>query len=286
MEIKYESKYYPEKLRNIKNPPQKIYVLGNADILNNFGIAIIGSRSCSTYGEKMTKFFAKNLNKYNINIISGMAIGIDKYAHLETIKENGVTIAVLPSGFNKIYPKENKFLVDKIIDSGGAVISEYDREVTATSKSFIERNRIVSGISDGVLIVEGGYRSGTAVTARIAKEQKKKIFCVPSSLENPKGLVPNKLINEGAILVRDEQDIIKSFSDNIIQKRKNIENEIKVDKDKLPIYYILVEEMDINELVKKSELNIEEVNYQLMILELNNKIEQLPGKRYRRKIYE
>lgn len=277
MEIKYESKYYPEKLRKIENPPKKINVLGNIDIINDFGIAIVGSRNCSQYGEKMTKIFTRRLSEYNINIISGMAVGIDKYAHLETIKENGVTIAVLPSGFNNIYPSENKYLVDKIIDSGGVVISEYDEDFVATSKSFIERNRIVSGISEGILIIEGGYRSGTAVTARIAKKQNKKIFCVPSSLDNPKGLVPNKLIHNGEILVRDENDILKEFDNYSIKKRKKSSN-----KRELPIYYLLNDEMDINEIVKKSGLKIEEVNYQLMILELNNKIEKLPGKIYRR----
>lgn len=280
MKIKYESKYYPEKLRNIKNPPKEINVCGNVDILNDFGIAIIGSRSCSSYGEKMTKLFVQKICEYNINIISGMAIGIDKYAHLETIKQDGITIAVLPSGINRIYPSENKYIVDKIIDSGGAIISEYCDDFVATSKSFIERNRIVSGISNGVLIVEGGYRSGTAVTARIAKEQKRKIFCVPSSLDNPKGLVPNKLIHEGEILVRDENDILKEFDNIFIKKTKKNLNQ--KEKEKLPIYYLLDDEMDINEIVKISGLKIEDINYQLMMLELNNEIEELPGKIYRR----
>ena len=211
MEVEYSSKYFPKKLRNIKNFPQKIYVLGNIEIINNFGIAIIGSRSCSTYGEKMAKLFAQRLSKYKINIISGMARGVDKYAHLATIENKGSTIAVLPSGFNKIYPKENEYIVNKILDAGGAVISEYEPDEMVKSKNFIERNRIVSALSDGILIIEGGYRSGTAVTARIAKEQNKKIFCVPSSLENPKGLVPNKLIHEGAAHVRNEEDIIENF---------------------------------------------------------------------------
>ncbi len=280
MEIEFESEYYPKKLRNIYNPPKKINVLGNIDILNNFGIAIIGSRNCSNYGEKMSKIFSKKLCEYNINIISGMAIGIDKFVHLETIKENGVTIAVLPSGFNNIYPSENKYIVDKIINSGGAVISEYNENFVATSKSFIERNRIVSGISEGILIVEGGYRSGTSVTAKIAKKQNKKIFCIPSSLDNPKGLVPNKLIHDGEILVRDEKDILKEFNNNSFKKRKKSLSKTSIEE--LPIYYLLNKDMDINEIVKKSGLKIEEVNYQLMILELDNKIEELPGKIYRR----
>lgn len=282
MKVEYDSEYFPKKLRKIKNYPKRIYVLGNLKILNNFGIAIIGSRNCSTYGEKMAKLFAKKLSKYKINIISGMAIGIDKYAHVSAIEKNGSTIAVLPSGFNKIYPKENEYIVDKIIKSGGAVISEYEPDEVVKSKNFIERNRIVSALSDGILIIEGGYRSGTSVTARIGKEQNKKIFCVPSSLENPKGIVPNKLIHEGAILVRNEEDIIENYNDIEKIENKNYEKTNYSNEKEFSIMKFLDEEIIIDEIVKKSNLKIEEVNYQLTMLQLMNKVEQLPGKRYRR----
>lgn len=296
MKIDYNSCYFPEKLRSIKNPPKKLYVLGNVEILNNLGIAIVGSRSCTTYGEKMAKIFTKKLTKYNINIISGLAIGIDKYAHQTTIENQGKTIAVLPSGFNNIYPKEHKYLIDKILETGGAVISEYEPETKVQSKNFLKRNRIVSGLSDGILIIEGGYRSGTSVTAKIAKQQEKKVFCIPSSLENPKGLIPNTLIHDGAILVRDEQDIINCYENvelRASQKddplgdefiKDELSKNIKSGFCNLLVYQLLENEMEINEIVKKSKLKIEEVNYQLLLLELNNEIEQLPGKRYRRKI--
>lgn len=282
MKLEYNSKFYPEKLRKIENPPKQIFAMGNIQILNDMGIAIIGSRNCSTYGARMAKMFTKKLNQYNINIISGMALGIDKYAHLTTIEERGKTIAVLPCGFNHVYPKENIFLIDKIINSNGCIISEYNPEEKATSKKFLERNRIVSGISDGVLIVEGGYRSGTSVTAKLAKEQNKKVFCVPSSLENPKGLIPNKLIKEGAILVRDEKDIIYYYENIETKKIEELENK-NVSKEFIDLYNIINDEIYIDDIVRKSNLKIEEVNYQLIMLELEGIIEQLPGKRYRRK---
>ena len=282
MKIDINNEYYPEKLRKIKNPPQKLHILGNIEIINNFGIAIIGSRNCTTYGERMTKIFTKKLNKYNLNIISGMALGIDKYAHLTTIEECGTTIAVLPSGFNNIYPKENIFLVDKILSSGGTLISEYEPNETASSSKFLERNRIISGLSDGVLIVEGGYRSGTSVTARIAKEQYKKIFCVPSSLENSKGLVTNSLIRKGAILVRDEKDILENYEKIEYKKTKKDDEKTQIQNKKYKVLNILNGEMDINEIINKSNLKIDEVNYQLTILQLNNLIEQVEGNKYRR----
>lgn len=285
MKLSYDSKLYPKKLRNIKEPPSQIFAIGNVNVLNDFGIAIIGSRNCTTYGTKMTKIFTRDLVKYNINIISGLALGIDKCAHTSAIKEQGNTIAVLPCGFNNIYPKENEFLVDEIVNSGGCIITEYEEDVEANSKRFLERNRIISGISDGILIVEGGYRSGTSVTAKIAKNQDKKIFCVPSSLENPKGLVPNRLIKEGAILVRNEKDIVDNYN-GLVKKTKNnnnakvIRNDVKFNK----LYSILNNDgMYIDEIIIKSKLKIDEVNYQLIVLELNGYIEQLPGRKYRRR---
>lgn len=283
MKINYDSKYYPNKLRNISNPPKQIFAVGNIDILNSFSIAIIGSRNCTTYGVRMTKRFIKGLAKYNINTVSGLAVGIDKCVHVNTIEEKMCTIAVLPCGLNNIYPKEHKMLVKKIVASGGCVITEYENEISATSKQFLERNRIITGISDGVLIVEGGYRSGTSVTAKIAKKQSKKIFCIPSSLENPKGIVPNNLIKNGAILVIDETDIIKNYKGLEKQEKKKTKN-IICNNECNKIYSILNEEgMTIDEIVNKTKLKVAEVNYQLMILELDGCIEQLSGKRYRRR---
>ena len=134
----------------------------------------------------MCKTFTKKLVEYEFTIISGLAIGIDAIAHKTCIKYSGKTIAVLPCGFNNIYPKQNKELIDEILENRGLILTEYEKDVKAESKKFLERNRIVAGLGIGTLVIEAGYRSGTSVTARYTKNLNKPVFCVPSSLENYK----------------------------------------------------------------------------------------------------
>lgn len=166
-------------MKEIKNPPKTLWYDGDISLLNKNSIAIIGARKCTEYGEIWCEKFIKGLLKYNLIIVSGMANGIDSIAHKATLKYGGKTIAVLPSGLKNIYPKCNEDLYNQIIQSGGLVISEYEPSQKANSRYFIERNRIVSGISIGVLVIEAAYRSGTSITASIATTQGKKVFCIP-----------------------------------------------------------------------------------------------------------
>lgn len=236
MIIEYCDKLYPEQLKEIENPPSRLYALGNIKILENFGISVIGSRVYSQYGEKMCKIFTKNLVEHNINIISGLAIGIDSIAHKTCLEYLGKTIAVLPAGLDNIYPKENIKLARKILDKGGLLISEYEPNVIANSKKFLERNRIVAGLGKGTLVIEAGYRSGTRVTAKLTKQQNKPVFCIPSSLDNRKGISANELIQKGAKLVIKIDDILNYYTDikfnkKILEKQKfnvnNVSNELK-----------------------------------------------------------
>ena len=166
MRIEYSEELYPERLRDIKNPPSRLYVLGNIEILNDHAIAVVGSRHNTQYGERMCKKFTKNLVEYGINIISGLAIGIDTIAHETCLKNSGKTIAVLPCGLKNIYPKSNISLANKILENDGLLITEYEDDVKADSNKFKERNRIVAGLGIGTLVVEAGERSGTNITAR------------------------------------------------------------------------------------------------------------------------
>ncbi len=276
---------YPQKLKNIKDSPQQLYLEGNIQLLKKPSIAIIGSRACTKYGERMAQKFSKELGEYGIITISGLAKGIDTCAHLGNIEK---TIAVLPCGIKNIYPKENKKLYQKIIENKGLIITEYSEDIKADSNKFLERNRIVSGLSIGILVIEGGYRSGTSVTARLAEIQQKPIFCIPSSLENPKGITPNKLIKEGAHIVINVEDIIKEYPNLNLKK---IETPIKqmdieqISEEHKEIYDILDKEnvLHINEVCKKAKLNINEVSYKLMLLELEDKVISLPGNNYRKK---
>lgn len=192
--IMLEDKRYPDSLKHIKNPPKQLYLEGDTELLKSNIISIIGSRACSESGKKLAHQFAKELVNQNITIASGMAVGIDATAHQATLQAKGKTIAVLANGLKHIFPKENISLYKQILKEGGLIVTEYPPEVKVKSERFLERNRIVSGISMGILVVEAAYRSGTSVTARLAKEQGKKIFAIPHEVTNIHGVGTNRLI--------------------------------------------------------------------------------------------
>lgn len=283
MIIEYCSKLYPEKLRKIENPPSRLYVLGNEKILNDNAISVVGSRTNTKYGEKMCKLFTKGLVEYNINIISGLAIGIDEIAHKTCLENGGKTIAVIPSGLNNIYPTQNKKLAKEILNNGGILISEYEPNTEANSKKFLERNRIVAGLGLGTLVVEAGYRSGTRVTVKYTVEQGKKVFCIPSNLDNIKGKSTNELIRKGAILVTKVDEIIEEYKDIEFTKKEIVHKDIflNIPKELHNIYKILNEKpKDMNEIILLSGESVNEVNYKLMLLEMEGLIKELPGQRY------
>ena len=284
--IEYCSELYPEKLREISNPPSRLYALGNLDIINNYGIAVVGSRTNTQYGEKMCKTFTKNLVEYDLNIISGLAIGIDSIAHKTCLKNSGKTIAVLPCGFKNIYPEVNRPLAKEILDNGGLLVSEYEQNTKADSNKFIERNRIVAGLAIGTLVVEGGARSGTGITARQTMEQGKPVFSIPSSLENAKGKTTNDLIRKGSYLVRNIKDILNVYENIEFEKREKIKKDIYLDipQELLNVYKVINDKpQDVNEISMKTGLCVSEINYKTMLLEMENKILELPGQRFIRK---
>lgn len=281
--IEYASDLYPERLRYIEKPPTRLYVKGNVDILNEIGISVIGSRTNTLYGEKMCKTFVKKLSQYNINIISGLAVGIDGIAHKTCLKYSGKTIAVLPSGLNSIYPLVHQELAQEILKNGGAIVSEYEENVKADSIKFLERNRIVAGLGIGTLVIEGGSRSGTSVTAKYTKQNGNPVFCVPSSLENIKGKGTNELIQKGGILVTGVQDILNYYSELSFEERENIPKDILIDIPKeLRLVYKNISDkpQDVNEIANKTGLSIGEINYKTMLLQLDGKIKALPGQRF------
>lgn len=285
MKISKNDKLYPSILKHIKNPPKYLYCNGNINLLESPGIAIIGSRVCTNYGKRIAIEFSKGLSEYGITIVSGMAKGIDSFAHNGALEAGGNTIAVIPCGFNNIYPKENKDLYEKILENNGLIITEYEENEEADSKKFLERNRIVSGLTIGTLVIEGGYRSGTSITANLAKKQGKNVFCIPSNLESPKGITPNKLIKEGAFLVTEVEDIINKYPEMKFTKKKLKKVDENVKEEYKDIYNCLDYErtIHINEITKIVKLNISEVSYKLMMLELEDKIISLPGNNYKKK---
>lgn len=204
-------KFYPEKLKHIYDPPIVLYLKGDKNILNNLSLAIIGSRNCSFYGMQVAKDIAKNLSKYEINITSGLARGIDASAHIGSLSGNGKTVAVLGTGLDTIYPAENKELANKIIKTGGAIISEFIVGSAIKKTNFPKRNRIISGMSDGVLVVEAAKQSGTFITVDYALEQGKTVYAVPGNITSINSYGTNELIKDGAKMVTNLKDILEDF---------------------------------------------------------------------------
>ncbi len=177
--ITINDKKYPYNLRNIYDPPVVLYLVGNEKILNNSSIAIIGSRLCSNYGKIVAKQFAYNISKHNINIVSGLAKGIDTCAHIGAIEAGKPTIAVIGTGLDIIYPEENRKIYQDIVKTNGTIITEYVVGTKPDKMNFPARNRIISGLSAGVLVVEASKKSGTFITTDFALEQGKNIYAIP-----------------------------------------------------------------------------------------------------------
>lgn len=283
--ITIDDNRYPSQLKGIKNPPKQLYINGDVALLKTNIISIIGSRACSENGIELTRKFSKELVYQGITIASGMAIGIDTIAHQTTLQEKGKTIAVLGNGLKHIFPKENEELYEQIIKNGGLVITEYPPEEKAKSKNFLERNRIVSGLALGILVVEAAYRSGTSVTAKLAKEQGKKVFALPHEVNDLHGVGTNRLIQEGSKIVTCTEDMIKEFPFlhyKIPPKEKEtktyIAKKICKNEEYNDIYSLIRENpISLNEIYQKSRKNITEINHILFMLELDGYIEKVVG---------
>lgn len=204
--ININEREYPQVLKEIYDPPISLYVKGNIEKLNNKNIGIVGCRECTTYGKKSAEYFAYNLSKQNINIVSGLAKGIDSYAHLGSLN-TGNTIAVLGNGLDIIYPKENLELANEIIKKGGTIISEYPCGTKPDKMKFPARNRIISGISSGIIVIEAKEKSGTLITVDFALEQGRDVFVVPGNINSINSVGTNDLIKQGARLVTTYEDI-------------------------------------------------------------------------------
>ena len=308
-QIKYTDNEYPEKLKKIKNPPQTLYVVGDATLLNKQSIAIVGSRDASEYGKKYTALFSSSISNSNIAVVSGLALGIDAVAHKYAMEKQGKTIAVIASGFEHIYPKENIPLYQAILKNGGCIVSEYPPETKLNMQAFPIRNRIIAGLSMAVIVIEAKYRSGSSITAKYALEQKKEAFCLPHSIEDKNGIGCNNLIKRGAKLITKASELNKYlgtnikdtnieeiFTENRVITQNIIENQRsskpKVKKDKIetkkiekeyqPIYNLLLKKsMTNNEIAQKLEWPISQVNQILTMMEIKDYITSIVANEFK-----
>lgn len=277
---------YPTNLKYIYDPPPALYIKGNIIPQDNIAIAIVGSRQASYYGLKNAQELAFELAAKGITIISGLARGVDSAAHRGALKAGGRTIAVLGSGLNMIYPVENKGLAEEI-SQNGAVISEFSQDTPPHRQNFPRRNRIISGLSLGVLVVEAAKRSGALITVGFALEQGREVFALPGKIDSFTSQGTHDLIKQGAKLVESTEDIIEELeplrSCQINQTRSESKTKIEpnLPEEEKQVYSCLsCEPLHIDELAQKVNLSYGRLLTCLLKLEYKKLVKELPGKAF------
>lgn len=293
---------YPNLLREIADPPITLYVRGDwQGCFDLPGVGVIGSRMCSTYGENASEMLARDLGSRGICVISGLARGIDTAAHKGAIRGQGKTIAVLGTGIDGVYPKENRRLVDDILESGGAVVSQFPLGTPPLKDNFPYRNRIISGLSLGVLIIEASERSGSLITARLAMEQDREVMAVPGNITSANSYGTNYLIKCGAKLVQQWQDVVAELPSEVSAailppmieepgngKASKQQQLVPADLSdhELKIWSLLSPDdpVHIDSLLETSGLSFGDLNASLVGLDIRDLIRVLPGKFYARRM--
>jgi DNA processing protein len=278
--ITQRSHEYPKSLREIHNPPIVLYVKGEITERDDHAIGIVGSRRASHYGLESAKKLSYQLAYAGMTVVSGLARGIDTAAHQGALAAKGRTIAVLGSGFRHLYPAENRPLAEKIAEAG-AVVSEFSMDVKADVQTFPMRNRIISGWSRGLLVVEAGLNSGALISATQAIEQGRSVFAVPGQMDRPNAFGSNRLIQQGAKLVMDARDILEEVqvlftAAPIPEAAKQHPAALKPEEKR--VYEAIGDtETAIDEIITKSGLPTAVVSSTLLALEMKRTVKQLPG---------
>jgi DNA processing protein len=298
--VAYDSDDYPPQLKQIPDAPLVLYLRGDAKVLSEYAVSIVGSRRPSAYGSSVAHRLAYDLAGRHLTIVSGLARGIDSAAHRGALEAKGRTIAVLGSGIDVIYPRENKKLADEICKSG-AVISEFPRGTGPHPENFPIRNRIISGLSLGVLVVEAAEYSGSLITARMALEQNREVFAVPGNITTAQSFGPNHLIKQGAKLVDQWMDVVEEFSPEV---RSRIQPPMEVLQGELlgvesgapfgaslapdPKAVLETLRLDqtsfVDDVVTGAGIPHPRVLAALLELEMSGLVRQLPGKNFIRKL--
>jgi DNA processing protein len=288
---------YPERLREIYDPPPVLWVRGAVDLLTRPSIAVVGTRHPSPYGAGVAEMLSRDLAARRLTIVSGMARGIDTCAHKGALVARTATIAVWGTGIDVVYPKENKRLADEIVATGGTIVSEVPTGTFPAPQNFPRRNRIISGLSIGVLVVEASENSGTRVTARCAAEQDRDLYAVPGNVTARNSWTPNTLIKQGAKLVASWEDVWEDLPSQVrlqLEQESGDESKPELTASLLPDPLLRPEEaivlqamhadesLQIDEILEKLEtqLTSSEVFTALFELEMSGRIRCLPGKNY------
>ncbi len=280
-----EEENYPQLLKEIPNPPFLIYYKGNGLFNQSPALAIVGSRKFTSYGKQVAYSLTKELVQAGITIVSGMALGIDSIAHKASLENQGTTFAILGNSLEDkfIYPR-NHFHLAQQIQEQGLLISDYPLGTPASSYTFPARNRLMAGLTLGTIIIEATRKSGTLITARLALEFNREVFAVPGSILSPSSFGPHKLIQQGAKLVTQTQDILNelnltSFAKEKEKRKKEYQDKLSQEEKKI-IQHLSQEPLHINQLAQLSHLEISTLTSFLTLLEIKNLIKDIGGKNY------
>jgi len=280
--ITIKDKNYPRLLKEIHNPPALLYFKGKSLIKNELALGVVGTRKITQYGRQITPKLVGELTHQNITIVSGLALGIDSLAHQSTLDNNGRTIAVLGSGLDKfnIYPYTNRHLAEKIQERG-TVISEYPLGTSPLKQNFPQRNRIISGLAKGVLVIEAPAKSGALITAQFALEQNREVFAIPGNISQNNSAGPNNLIKLGAKLVSSSQDILDELNltstTTVPQNKKVVPS--SPEEAKL-LKHLSTDPIHIDKLVNKSKLETSVASSTLTLMEMRGKVKNLGSMNY------
>ncbi|MCF6203765.1 MAG: DNA-processing protein DprA [Methylococcaceae bacterium] len=270
---------YPPQLKEIDSPPALLFVRGNIDLLSQPQLSIVGSRNPSPLGKQTAIDFAYSLANHGFTITSGLALGIDAASHLGALNAKGSTIAVTGTGLDRVYPARNKDLATKIANTG-LLISEFPPGTAAKANHFPRRNRIISGLCIGLLVVEAAKQSGSLITARMALEQNREVFAIPGSIHNPLSRGCNALIKVGAKLVENTQDIFDELNQYnqqvIIFSQETKKSTLDLEQQNL-LNLIMFSPTSVDWLVQESGLSVEVISSMLLMLELQGSIATAPG---------
>ncbi len=274
---------YPSLLMEIHDPPLVLYLRGNVNILSMPQIAIVGSRNPDSSGKRLSYTFAKTLAGSGLIITSGMASGIDSAAHLGALEGGGSTVAIMGTGLDRVYPAKNKKLAHMIAEAG-FLVSEFPPGTSPKAENFPRRNRIISGLSLGTLVVQAVVKSGSLISARLASEQGREVFAVPGSINNPLSRGPHELIRQGAKLVETADDIFEELQGMLgyMEKTAPVKSKNNPKISTSLLQHIEYEPMLMDDLVSKSNLDMNQISAELLDLELAGQIEILSGGRLQR----
>jgi len=276
--INIKDKNYPEILKKIPNPPKVLFWRGK--LLNNETcFAIVGTRRFSSYGKQVALEIAGDLAEAGLTIVSGLAPGIDTFAHQSTLERKSRTIAVLGTGLDEksIYPQSNLKLTEKILETGGALISEYPPGTPGSKFTFPNRNRIISGLSLGILVVEAKQKSGALITAHYAFKQERKVFAIPGSIHSLNSKGCHYLIKRGAKLVENANDILTEL--NLKLRRSDLRQTIMGENEEENLILETLKEgaLDIDKIIEKTKLSAQKIASTLAIMEIKGKVKNLGG---------